>query len=84
MASAMLCPYCEKELNCFKRTATANSFTCKDCKSMFTVKTAWGEAQDALCALIAILTGVIALIAFFGIHSIDDLADSRRGFHTNR
>jgi transposase-like protein len=77
MSYSHICPYCGKEMAYFVKTPTMNTLACKECKSMFTVKTSWGIVQDTILTGITALTGIIALIAFFGIHSIDDLTKSK-------
>lgn len=72
MSSVMSCPYCGKEMSYFVRTSTTDMLSCKECKCTFTVKTSWGLTQEALLAAISVLSGVITLIAFLGIHSIRD------------
>jgi transposase-like protein len=70
--SPLLCPCCGKEMSYFQKTPTMNTLTCKECKSVYTVKTSWGITQELLLAIISVLTGIIALMAFFDIHSIND------------
>ena len=76
MIDSNLCPFCEKEMGYFEKTPAMNTLYCKECKCTFSEKTSWGVTQDALLTIITVLTGVIALIAFFGIRTIDDLVKS--------
>lgn len=68
------CPYCAKEtLGFFERTPTYDTLACKECKALFTVKTTWGIAQEFILVWLSLISGLIALIAFFGIRCFDDL-----------
>lgn len=78
MSYSRICPYCGKEtLDFFERTPTIDTLACRECKTMFSVKTSWGITQETILAWISVLTGVIALISFLGIHCIDDLKKCR-------
>lgn len=77
MSTPMVCPYCGKELSYFIRTSTTDMLSCKECKCTFSVKTRWGLAEDTLLVLISIISGAITLIAFLGIHSVNDFRPGR-------
>jgi hypothetical protein len=74
MAHSRNCPYCGKAtLNYFERTPTTCVLACPGCRSLFPVRTTWGIAQELILAGITAFTGIISIIAFFGIRSMDDL-----------
>ena len=74
MSYSRNCPYCgQASLDLFERTPTYDSLACKECRTIFTVKTPWGIAQEIILAWLSLLSELIAIIAFFGIKCIDDL-----------
>lgn len=74
MGYSKTCPYCGKTtLSYFERTLTSDTLVCRECKAQFTVRSTWGNTQDLLLTILTFLTGIIGIVAFFGIRTIDDL-----------
>lgn len=76
MKAGVTCPACKSgKLKNFHSTKMMVIMTCTKCDKTMTIKSKAGELSELIIPGVAVLTGSIAVLNFFGIHNAEELLD---------